>query len=294
MAYTKNPFLPRVRMEAVNLVRLQGWGVREAARHLGVSPGTVSKWIHKAPHDGRFGIPTLSSAPHRHPNAISREIEAMIVAERKKHGRCGDVIFETLKLRGLQVSRPSVHRTLERHGLTKKWSKWKKRHASPPRPQALIPGDLIEIDTIHAVPAWGTRFYVYTLIDVASRWAYAVAAKKLSSGASLLLVSQARQRAVFPFQTIQSDHGPEFSSWFTSHLEIPHRHIRIGKPNDNAHIERFNRSIQDECLKKLPMRIEDYARALPKYIRYYNMERMHMGIGYRTPDQKVAELFPRS
>jgi len=25
------------------------------------------------------------------------------------------------------------------------------------------------------------------------------------------------------------------------------RHTRLGKPNDNAHIERFNRTIQEEC-----------------------------------------------
>lgn len=25
------------------------------------------------------------------------------------------------------------------------------------------------------------------------------------------------------------------------------RHTRLGRPNDNAHIERFNRTIQEEC-----------------------------------------------
>ncbi len=42
MAYSLNPFLPRVRMSAVLLVR-KGWSVRQTARYIGVSPGTISK-----------------------------------------------------------------------------------------------------------------------------------------------------------------------------------------------------------------------------------------------------------
>ena len=294
MAYTTNPFLPRVRMEAVNLVRLKGWGVREAARYIGVAPGTISKWIARAPYKGSAGIPTLSSAPQTHPNAIPKSIEALIVKERKKHGRCGQVIWKTLEARGIAVGLNTVHRVLDRYSLTKKYSPWKKRHISLPRPDVVIPGDLVEMDTIHEVTFAGHRLYVYTLIDVASRWAYAWASRKISAGRSLLFLARATVRASFPFHTIQSDHGSEFSSWFTAHCVAEHRHIRVGKPNDNAHVERFNRTIQDECLGKLPRSLEAYATALPKYLRYYNMERMHMGIDYKTPIEKIAEVFPRS
>jgi transposase InsO family protein len=111
---------------------------------------------------------------------------------------------------------------------------------------------------------------------------------------SILFVDRAQHRASFPFHMLQSDHGPEFSSWFTHHLSMTHRHTRVGKPNDNAHVERFNRTLQDECLHTIPQRRDVYASALPRYLRYYNMERMHMGIDYKTPQQKVAELFPGS
>lgn len=293
MAYTTNPFLPSVRRNAVNLVRMKGWGVREAARYIGVAPGTISKWLVRAPHNLQQGIPTLSSAPHTHPNQISREIEQMVVMERKKHGRCGQVIWETLKQRGVIVSLNTVHRVLDRYGLTRKNSPWKKRHISIPRPSVAMPGDLVEIDTIHEV-ILGKRFYVYTFLDVCSRWAFAWATKKISAGTSLLFVAKARKKMIFPFIMLQSDHGPEFSSWFSSHLGVAHRHIRVGKPNDNAHVERFNRTIQEECFRKLPRSLEAYARALPKYLRYYNMERMHMGLNYKTPVEKITEVFPRS
>lgn len=294
MAYSKNPFLPGARRDAVNLVRLKGFTVRKAAERIGVSSGTISKWLKKAPEDTRRGILTLSSAPHVHPNQISQEIEDRIVAERKKHKRCGKVIWETLKRENIMVSLNTIQRILDRHGLLKKQSPWKKRHISMERPLALIPGDLLELDTIHEVPKIGSRFYIYTMIDVASRSAFAWVARKISAGISLIFAKRAQIYLPFPFQMLQSDNGPEFSSWFTSHVMIPHRHIRVGKPNDDAHIERFNRTIQDECFAELPRNPEAYAKALPEYLRYYNSERLHLGIECMTPEEKVAKLFPRS
>ena len=49
---------------------------------------------------------------------------------------------------------------------------------------------------------------------------------------------------------MQSDNGLEFSEHFAQRLKsnnIALRHTRLGRPNDNAHIERFNRTIQEEC-----------------------------------------------
>lgn len=76
---------------------------------------------------------------------------------------------------------------------------------------------------------------------------------------------------------LQSDHGPEFGSWFVEQAKKKHRYTRIGKPNDNAHIERFNRTLQEECLDRFPDDVQVINGALKKYLRYYNQERMHMG-----------------
>src|SRR6185503_15716702 len=122
MPYSTNPFLPKARRDAVNLVRLKGFGVRQAAARIGVSPGTISKWLRKAPQDGRLGIPTLSSAPHTHPNAVAPEIETAIIAERRRHERCGEAIHQTLLRKGIVVSLPTVQRTLRRHGLLREWN----------------------------------------------------------------------------------------------------------------------------------------------------------------------------
>jgi transposase len=275
MAYSKNPFLPRVRMEAVNLVRLKGWGVREAARYIGVAPGTISKWVARAPKKGSQGIPTLSSRPEHSPNRISEQIECLIVEERKKHSECGEVIYQTLLKQGVTVSLSSVHRTLDRYSLTKKRSIWKRRHRSEPRPDIVLPGNLVEVDTIHIMKGQEERTYVYTLIDVASRWAYAWASEKINVWQSIFFVRNALRQASLPFQMLQSDHGPEFSQHFSERISIPHRHSRVRMPNDQSHVERFNRTIQEKCLRYVEPLY--YNQAIETWLRYYNHERLHMG-----------------
>lgn len=63
---------------------------------------------------------------------------------------------------------------------------------------------------------------------------------KMNGKTSLRFVKEAEFRSAFHFTMLQSDYGPEFGTWFVEQLKKSHRYTRIGKPNDNAHIERFN------------------------------------------------------
>jgi len=297
MPYSKNPYLPKLRAHAVRLVRQGRWSIRKVARYIGVQPSTVWKWVQKTPRwEERRDIPTLSSRPHHSPNAISQMIVDRIVAIRKEHGRCAEVIHAQLAREGIRVHLNTVKRTLDRKGLLKKRSIWKKLHISGERPIPESPGILVQTDTIHIQVREKKRMYIYTLIDCNSRWAYAKASKKLSAGSALRFVQEAQQKAPFRFTCVQSDHGPEFSAHFTIFMQAKgtrHRHSRVRKPNDNAHVERFNRTIQEEMrteIIKYKTNIPRLNGEIMKYLRYYNQERLHMGIGFKTP----YEVLPRS
>lgn len=292
MAYTLNPNLPKVRGQAVELVR-RGQGVREVARHFGFSHSAVVKWIKKAEIRGYGAIPTLSSRPKKSPRALSRDIVSKIIVERSTRQRCAEHIYHELKRQGVSVSLSSVKRTLDRCQMLKKRSPWKRPHDATPRPEAAYAGALIQIDTIHIMAPDGSRIYIYTLIDLYSRWAYAEVTERIGAEASVQFVKRAVQTANFKFEMIQSDHGPEFATWFTHWmwtLSIKHRHSRVRQSNDNAHIERFNRTVQEECLDRTPHTISKFKKALAEYLNYYNNERTHMGINYQIPYQ----LVPRS
>lgn len=284
MPYSSNPQLPHVRMEAVRLVR-SGWSTRKVARHMGFNQSTIVRWTERAPADLRMRIiPTRSSRPRHHPHELSLEMVRTIIEYRQRYRRCAFFLHHMLEKDGYDISLSSVKRTLQRNHMSR-FSRWKKWHTYPPRPMPETPGMLVEIDSIVDWPHTN-RLYVYTLLDVCSRWAYAIPSERITTHRSLALVKQAQRMAPFSFSTLQSDHGSEFSKWFTKRIGergMAHRHARVRTPNDNAHLERFNRTIQDECLRRMPKNIIVWRKEIPEYLHYYNDERPHMGLGMKTP-----------
>ena len=197
------------------------------------------------------------------------------------------MVHQELVNEGIRVSISSVKRTLDRHGLLNKRNPWKRYHAPTLRPHVEKPGDLVELDTIHLMKTKTERMYIFTLLDVYSRWAYARAYEKVNTKSSLDFLKRARHKAVFSFSHLQSDHGPEFSTHFTEHAGITHRHARVRMPNDNAHLERFNRTIQEEFLDTLPRDVRIINQSMEQYLAYYNTKRLHFGLNLKTPAQVI-------
>ena len=288
MPYTMNPNQPRLRMQAAKLVIRSGWSTRQVARYTGFDHSTIVRWVRKARLSNLLTIPTQSSRPHHHPMSLPQGTIAAILRHRERYGRCAEVIHYKLNKEGYSVSLSSVKRTLKRQGLTYP-SKWKKWHQYPPRPIPEKPGILVEIDSMQeGLPT--EQLHIYALIDVCSRWAFVKPTKVVNCWQSVEFFKQAQRTSMFNFQLIQTDHGPEFAKWFTKQLVssgTAHRHSRVRKPTDNGHVERFIRTIQQECLARIPRDLKAWEKALPEYLNYYNTERPHMGLGMRTPYEVV-------
>lgn len=233
----------------------------------------------------RKELPTRSSRPHTSPRRTSREIEARIIAIRKETKRCSEVVYEQLKKEDITVSLSTVKRVLNRYGCLNKRSIWKKRRMYPIRPDITVQGDLVEFDTIHFVDKENKRSYVYTAIDVFSRYGYAMLSKKSNTHRTLQFLRKVKEYFPFKIKCIQTDNGPEFGTFFTDHCGIKHRHNHPRSPNENGHLERFNRTIQEEMPKhQLSIfRKED----VKKYLTHYNFKRMHMGIKFKTPKEML-------
>lgn len=290
MPYTKNPQMPELRMKAVRLVQ-EGWSVREVARHLNYAHNTILNWLKRKPEYGTYGrlvIPTRSSKPSHHPNTLKPEIVKEILRLRNERQQCAEILHYRLGEEGVVISLSSVQRVLRRFEM-RRFSRYKKWHTYPPRPIPEKPGILVQIDTV-----WdglgSERLYIYTLLDVCSRWAYAEPMLEANTFRSIEFLERAKIKAPFQFQTIQSDHGSEFARRFSIRTQkqgMAHRHSRIRTPNDNAHLERFNRTIQDECINQISRNLKSWKKEIPDYLRYYNTERPHMGLRFKTPLEVV-------
>ena len=279
--------MPRIRRDATRLY-FKGWSARKVARYLGYHHTAIMKWVQKARKVGDVPILTQSPIPKNVPGKIPEELEEKILELRRKTRRCTEAIHLELERSGIKVAKSTIHRVLERNHCLRKRSPWKRHHPHVDRPKALKQGDLVQVDTIHRMIDKKHRLYVFSLIDVYSRRTYAKSYERMSGKTSLKFIKEAEKELSFPFQMLQSDHGPEFGRWFVSQIRKSHRYTRIGKPNDNAHIERFNRTLQEECLDKLPNNVSEINRELKKYLQYYNHQRIHLGLR-AIP----AEMVPR-
>ena len=293
MPYTSNPHVGKTRRMAVNDVIFGRKTRSEAARHYGVHRSTITKWIKRASEDPKVYINTKSSAPHKQAKELDKEVVDRIIEIRKECGRCAPIIHAMLKEEGIVISLSSVQRTLKRQNLTRKKKQLKPRYGKIDRPRADKPGSLVEVDTIHFQKADGTRFFIYAVIDIYSRIGYAEYRKGISSKTSMKVVRNFTKKFKYQVEVIQTDNGPEFSEALYFELrkiDIKLRHTRIRRPNDNAHVERFIRTIQDECFGGMLPKEKGVNKKLKEFIEYYNNHRLHLGLKCMSPNQFVAKV----
>jgi transposase InsO family protein len=314
MAYSTNPNLPKARAFALQLLIREQLQLQTVANRCGVHRSTIYRWKQKwyvlnqhvqfdNPNRPQrpislkqklsactWRIPTNSSRPHTSPTAASHELVALVLMVRAQLKRCAEVVWHHLStVLGVSVSLSSVRRILWRSGVAR-GRKNRVRRDNPRRPQVTQPGELVQTDTIHHVdPQSGKRLYYYTVIDLFTRMTHVTLEPKLGPGYAAQTVLEAQRQWGFPIAMVQSDNGPEYGRYFEQQMQranIQTRHSRLHRPNDNAHIERFNRTIQEECIghcwnRSVPLQSQQ--AKLTAWLEYYNNERVHLGIQLRTP-----------
>ena len=92
--------------------------------------------------------------------------------------------------------------------------------------------------------------------------------------------------------TIRMDNGPEYVSGklmeWAKKQGIILSHIPPGKPQQNAYIERYNRTVRHEWYDQYIIEsIKEAQEFATKWLWTYNNERPNMGIGGMTPIQKM-------
>ncbi len=134
----------------------------------------------------------------------------------------------------------------------------------------------------------GARFRTFNVIDDFNREVLAIEIDTSITGRRLIRVfEQLQKHRGLPTQ-LRVDNGPEFlSNDFKTWAESVGMHIHYiqpGKPNQNAYIERFNRTYRDEVLDLYLFQSLHEVREATYWWRIdYNENRPHDSLGDRTP-----------
>jgi putative transposase len=282
------------------------------ARHFGINPKTLHKWLNRFDEKNLLSLEEQSRAPEKRRGwMVTHTEENNIKQLRRKYIKLGkkklQVLYQTKF--GIRISTWKIERVVRKHQLyaDKEASKHillrrhkneRKRRIHHLRKDTKITqfGELWHVDAI--VLWWyGKRRIIFTAIDETTRIAFARVYKTNSAVFAADFLKRLVVLSNGSISLIHSDNGSEFSGSFKeacAKLEIPQIYSRAYTPKDNALLERFNRTIQEEWLELSVEGLDDISlanQALTDWLIHYNNVRPHQALDYKTPLQYTQDNF---
>ncbi len=150
------------------------------------------------------------------------------------------------------------------------------------------PGDLVQMDTV-AVFVAGLKRYIFTALDVHTRFAFAYTYTSNSSAKGNDFIGKFLKVAPFAIRNVQTDNGSEFTKHFDQYCQehaLTHFFNYPKHPQSNGYLERFNRTIQEQFVYLYQNYLDDlpvFNIKLMDYLIWYNTVRPHRGIGKLPP-----------
>lgn len=215
--------------------------------------------------------------------------KVMELAEKRPH-EGQHKIYHRLRNEGYKWNRKKISRIYRKLGMNKK-KRIRKRLQTREKSPLFVPhkiNDTLSMDFMHDTLMNGRKFRVLNLIDDYNREALAI--EPYLSISSLRVIT-ILNRLILERGTprgIRVDNGPEFlaqamQDWCAT-KGITLQYIQPGKPNQNAYIERFNRSFREAVLDA--NLFEDLIQvriAIDEFKDDYNYYRPHDSIGNISP-----------
>ena len=131
--------------------------------------------------------------------------------------------------------------------------------------------------------------YIITAVDVKTRYTFALAYKKHDSASAKDFFQKLEMVFPYKIKRVQTDNGSEFHKFFKDYLKEKktiHYWNYPGQPYRNGHIEKYNRTIQEEYIDWNETLLEDpnkFNEKLMDWLVWYNTERYHWSLNLTSP-----------
>lgn len=162
----------------------------------------------------------------------------------------------------------------------------------PDRPNQLWVADITYLQ------AGGQRRYLATVMDRYSRRliGWALGDKKTSELTVRSLRNALKGRTPGEAAIVHSDKGAEYlGREFRDALTragLTQSSNRKQRMNDNAHMESWNQKMKSDMYRRQTFHTDQQLfSAIRSYVDFYNHERLHSSLGYRTPAEVDKECF---
>jgi len=276
--------------------------VRRLARAFAEPPATVERWL-------RGHSPLACSRQRQRPISGEPTMRRRVqdLADHPRHRTLGyRRIWALLRREGVSINPKTVRRIMRDLGLSR--PKFSYKCQRPKRVEKMRPehpNEGWQIDMTSLTLSDMTPLFLVTVVDCCTRelvgWTLDrrcragewTAAVRMALEARGLMEKASCQEAGL---VLRSDNGSQpcskhFVEFLAAH-GIRGQYTGYNAPDDNAYVERVIRTIKEEEIWPNEWDSITAARqAIEAYVTYYNHQRIHSALDYRTPSEVAAALF---
>jgi transposase InsO family protein len=285
--------------------------LRGLAKRYGVNPKTVAKWR------ARTSVSDLPTGP-REPRStvLSAEEEAVVVAFRRHTLLPLDDCLYALQPTLPHLTRSSLHRCLQRHGISR--LPQVEGEASAKRKFKAYPIGYFHIDIAEVRTAQG-KLYLLVAIDRTSKFAFVEMHEKVTRRTAADFLRRLIVAVPYKVHTVLTDNGTHFTTpgntssaapdikaaldagepvwahafeYACAQNDIDHRLTKPKHPWTNGQVERMNRTIKDATVKRYFYETHDQLRThLQNFVDAYNFARRLKTLRGLTPYEFICKAW---
>jgi transposase InsO family protein len=285
--------------------------LRTLAKRYGINQKTVRKW------KGRGSVADLPTGPKEpRSTVLSIEEEAVVVAFRRHTLLPLDDCLYALQATLPHLTRSSLHRCLQRHGISRlpevDGEKTAKKRFKP-YPIGYFHIDIAEVRTEEG------RLYLLVAIDRTSKFAFVELHEKVTRRMAGDFLRRLIAAVPYKVHTVLTDNGTHFTTpgntasavplieeaiargeLFRAHgfelacarADVEHRLTKPRHPWTNGQVERMNRTIKDATVKRYHYESHDQLRRhLADFVAAYNFARRLKTLKGLTPYEFICKTW---
>ena len=276
--------------------------LRALASRYGVNPKTVAKWRKRSSAaDRRTGPKEPRST------VLSVEDEAIIVAFRRHTLLPLDDCLYALQPTIPHLTRSSLHRCLQRHGI----GRLPEVEGDKPAKKRFkaYPIGFFHIDIAEVQTAQG-KLYLFVAVDRTSKFAFVQLVHKANRVTASAFLTALVKAVPYKIHTVLTDNGIQFrlptryadgpTARFVTHMfgmrcrenGIEHRFTRINHPWTNGQVERMNRTIKEATVQRYHYDSHtQLERHLNDFVDAYNFGRRLKTLKGLTPYEFICKTW---
>ena len=267
----------------------QGVPLMTLSEQFGVPREVLGRWWTRYQADDLAGLRPQSRRPHGSPTRVAPVVERRILRLRGQRLSAVRIAHE------LGVGHSTVQRILTRHGLNQLPRPVRPK---PRRYEKQRPGELVHIDLKYLPALRNARHdFEFAAVDDFSREAVVSIHTDATSLTAAGFLEHVATILPYRIEAVLTDNAFAFTMRHALHAErltrfqqtciangIVHHLLRPYAPQSNGKVERFFRTVDDECLHVRPLfTFAARSRAVDEFVWYYNHERPHLSLGGMTP-----------